>query len=96
LDEGSQTILAIQLERARLGTALVDILTMLDIRNPLFWLLGVVVLVAILSLVRSHSGAEAKERRRREKSHRPVVSRKQGPTVKLAVDVGKSRRDRKG
>jgi hypothetical protein len=95
LNEGSQTILAIQLERARLGTAPVDILTMLDIRNPLFWLLGVVVLVAILSLVRSHFGAEAKERQRREKSHRPVVSRKQGPTVKLAVDVGKPRRDRK-
>jgi hypothetical protein len=69
---------------------------MLDIRNPLFWLLGVVVVVAALSLVRSHFSAEALERRRREKSHRPVISRKQGPTVKLAVDVGKPKRDRKG
>ncbi len=33
---------------------------MLDIRNPLFWLLGVVVVVAGLSLVRSHFGAEAR------------------------------------
>ena len=71
-------------------------MTMLDIRNPLFWLIGVVVLVAVVSLVRSHFSAEARERRRREKSHRPVVSRKQGPTVKLAVDVGKPKRGRKG
>jgi hypothetical protein len=88
--------LAIQYERARLGTKPIDILTMLDIRNPLFWLLGVVVLVAVLSLVHGHFGAEARERRRREKSHKPVISRKQGPTVKLAVDVGKPTRDRKG
>ena len=69
---------------------------MLDIGNPLFWLLGVVVLVASLSLMRSHFSAEAMGRRRREKSHRPVISRKQGPTVKFAVNVGKPRRDRKG
>jgi hypothetical protein len=68
---------------------------MLGIRNPLFWLLDVVVLAAALSLVRSHFSAEARERRRREKSHRPVVSRKQGPTVRLAVDAGKPRRGRK-
>jgi hypothetical protein len=68
---------------------------MLDFRHPLIWLLGVVVLIAVLSLMRGHFGAEALARRRREKSHKPVVSRKQGPTVKLAVDVGKPKRDRK-
>jgi hypothetical protein len=46
-------------------------------------------------VARREFGAEARERRRREKSHRPVASRKQGPTIKLAVDVGKPRRDRK-
>jgi hypothetical protein len=68
---------------------------MLDFKHPLFWLLGVVVLAAVLSLMRGHFGSEALARRRREKSHKPVVSRKQGPTVRLAVDVGKSKRDRK-
>jgi hypothetical protein len=95
-DDGSQAKLAIQLEPARLGTTPIDILTMLDIRNPLFWLLGVVVVVAVRSLVRSNFSAEAREQRRREKSHRPVVSRKHGPTVRLAVDLGKRRHARKG
>jgi hypothetical protein len=72
------------------------ILTMLDIRNPLLWLISVIVLIVVLSLVRGHFSAEARERRRREKSHRPVTSRKQGPTVKLAVNVDKPSRDRKG
>ena len=65
---------------------------MLDISNPLFWLVVVVVLIGVMSLVRREFGSEARERRRREKSHRPVVSRKQGPSVKLAVEVGKSKR----
>ena len=95
-DDRSQAELAIQLEPARLGTTPIDILTMLDIRNPLFWLLGVVVVVAVRSLVRSNFSAEAREQRRREKSHQPVVSRKHGPTIRLAVDMGKPRHVRKG
>jgi hypothetical protein len=70
--------------------------SMLDIRNPLFWLTSVVVLVAGSSLLRSHFSPEARERRRREKSHRHVISRKQGPTVKLAVGVGNQRRGGRG
>ena len=69
---------------------------MLDIRNPLFWLLVVVLVVAVRSLVRSNFSAEAREQLRREKSHQPVVSRKHGPTIRLAVDVGKPRHIRKG
>jgi len=88
--------LAIQLEPARLGTIPIVIQTMLDIKNPLFWLLGVVVVVAIRSLVRSNFSTEAREQRRRERSHQPVVSRRHGPTIRLAVDVGKPRRVRKG
>jgi hypothetical protein len=69
---------------------------MLENSNPILWLIGVLGLIIVLSLVRSHFSAEARARRRREKSHGQVISRKQGPNVKLAVDVGKPRRDRKG
>jgi len=49
----------------------------------------------LLFLLRGHFSAETRERRRRGKSHRPVISRKQGPTVKLAVNAGKPKGDRK-
>jgi hypothetical protein len=48
-----------------------------------------------MAFLRGHFTAEARGRRRRDKSHRPVISRKQGPTVRLAVDVDKPKRDRK-
>jgi hypothetical protein len=92
----SWAALAIRLKRARLSTTPIAGLTMLDIRNPILWLIGVIALGVVLFLVRGHFSAEARERRRREKSHRPVISRKQGPTVRLAVDVGKRKRKRKG
>ena len=69
---------------------------MIENRNPILWLIVVLGMGLVLSLVCSRLSPEARSRRRREKSHRPVVSRKQGPTVKLAVDVGKPRRGRKG
>ncbi|MGA2865200.1 MAG: hypothetical protein ABSF95_12045 [Verrucomicrobiota bacterium] len=65
-----------------------------DIGNPILWLIGVLALGVVLFLVRGRFSAEARARRRREKSHRPVISRKKGPTVRLAVDVDKPRRDR--
>jgi hypothetical protein len=68
---------------------------MLDARNPVVWLIGIIAVAIVLFLMRGHFTAEARERRRRAKSHRRVVSRKQGPTVRLAVDVDKSKRDRK-
>jgi len=67
---------------------------MLDARNPGVWLIGVVALAVAFILLRGLFAAEARERRRREKSHKPVVSRKQGPTVRLAVDVEKTKGDR--
>ena len=69
---------------------------MLDIRNPLLWLIALAALAAMLSWLRGHFNAEARTERRREKSHRPVISRKQGPTVKLAVNVEKRDGDRNG
>jgi hypothetical protein len=68
---------------------------MLAARNPVVWLIGIIAFAVAFFLLRGHFTAEARARRRREKSHRPVVSRKQGPTVRLAVDVGKPKRDRK-
>ena len=86
---------AIQLELARLRAARIDILTMLDIRNPLVWLIGIIALAALWVLARRHFSAEARARRRREKSNRPIISRKRGPTVRLAVKVDRPT-DRKG
>jgi hypothetical protein len=70
-------------------------MTMLDTRNPVVWLTGAIALGVVLFLVRDHFNAEARARRRRQRSHRPVVSRKQGPTVKLAVNVDEPKTDRK-
>ena len=69
---------------------------MLDIRNPMVWLLGASILAALGLLARGHFSTEAQARRRREKSNRPIISRKRGPTVRLAVKTDKSKRDRKG
>ncbi len=66
---------------------------MLDIGNPGVWLIGIIAVASVLFLLRGYFTAEAREQRRRERSHRRVVSRKQGPTVRLAVNVDK--RDRK-
>ncbi|MGO8931696.1 MAG: hypothetical protein ACLQU3_32985 [Limisphaerales bacterium] len=68
---------------------------MLDARNPMVWLIGLLAFAVAFFLLRGYFSTEARARRRRERSHRPVVSRKQGPTVRLAVDVDKPRRDRK-
>ena len=68
---------------------------MLDIKNPTPWLIGVLALGIVLFLLRGRFRPEARARRRRERSNRPVISRKQGPTVRLAVKVGKPKRDRK-
>ena len=67
---------------------------MFDVGDPLLLLGCVVALGILLFLLRGRFSAERRERRRREKSHRPVVSRKRGPTVKLAADVEKSKRER--
>jgi hypothetical protein len=68
---------------------------MLDIRNPVIWLISVSALGFVLLLVRNRFSAERRERRRRDRSHRPLTSRKHGPTVRLAVDVDKPKTNRK-
>lgn len=68
---------------------------MFTIENPYLWLIGVPALGILLFLLRGHFSAEKRARRRRGQSHRPVISRKHGPAVRLAVDVDKPKRDRK-
>jgi len=63
--------------------------------NPVPWLIGVFAFGMVFFLLRGRFSAEARARRRRERSNRPVISRKQGPTVKLAVNAGKTKGDRK-
>jgi len=68
---------------------------MFDIGNPVLWMLGIIVLASVFFSVRGLFSAEARERRRRDRSRGPVISRKKGPTVRLAVDGDKPERDRK-
>lgn len=68
---------------------------MFDPGHAILWLMGSLVLVGLFVLVRGHFSAEVRARRRRDRSHGPVVSRKRGPTVKLAVAVGERKRKRK-
>jgi hypothetical protein len=66
---------------------------MFDPQNPILWLIGAVALVATLWLLRSHFGAEARERRRRARSHGRVVSKGRRPTVVLSAKTPKSRNE---
>ena len=70
------------------------ILTMLNAGNPVMWFVGILAFAAAFFLLRGHFTAEARERRRRERSHRRVISRKRGLSVRLAVDVDKLKRKR--
>jgi hypothetical protein len=67
-----------------------------DVANPILWLIGIPALGIVLLLARGRSNTEARSLRRRERSHRPVISRKQGPTVNLAANAGKPKDDRNG
>lgn len=67
---------------------------MFGIANSFLWLLGGVVLGAALLGLRNYFSADAREARRRARSHGPVVSRKRGPSVRLAVAVDQPKRRR--
>ena len=64
---------------------------MIDLKHLLVWLIGGALLGAILLLLRGQFSAEARERRRRERSHRRVVSKSKRPTVRFAVRTPRSR-----
>jgi hypothetical protein len=90
----SLAILAIRAERAKLRTPNA-ILIMYGITELAVWLVGSIVLIAVILGVRHSLSADAREARRRARSHGPVVSRKRGPSVRLAVDLAKPKRRRK-
>ena len=93
--EGRSIALAIKLEHARLGPRPIESFSMLDVRNPMLWFMGVLAATLVLLLARNHFSAEARSRRRREKSQRRVMSRRQGPTVRLETKVNKPKNNRK-
>ena len=68
---------------------------MFDPGNPALWIVGSILIAAIYLFVRRHFNAGARERRRRDRSHSRLVSRKRSPSVRLAVGVDESKRDRK-
>ena len=68
---------------------------MFDMGNSILWIIGVPALGVLLFLMRGHFSAETRDRRRRGESHRPAISRKQGPPVRLAGNAGKPKGDRK-
>jgi len=65
------------------------------IPNSVLWLVAVVVLAVIFLGARKFFSPGARETRRRTRSHGPVVSRKRGPNIHLAVDAEKPGRKRK-
>ncbi len=68
---------------------------MFGIANSVLWLVSIVVLVAVIFGGRHYFSADAREARRRARSHGSVVSRRRGPSVRLAVNVNKPKRPRK-
>ena len=90
----SIALLVIRQEPAKLEAISDEVVTMVDIANAVPWILGLVVLVAAIFGLRRHFSTEAKEARRRARSHGPVISRKRGPSVRLAVKVHDPKRKR--
>jgi hypothetical protein len=69
---------------------------MSGIERFLLWLIGALLLAAAVPFWRLVLSPEARERRRRERSHRPVISTAHRPMVRLAVETKKSESERKG
>jgi hypothetical protein len=68
---------------------------MFAIANSILWLITAIGLTAVFWLLRGFCSAEARERRRRARSHRPVISTANRPMVRLAVDAERSKSERK-
>lgn len=51
--------------------------------------LGTVMFAAVIIFLRRQFSAEARDRRRRRRNYRPIVSKSKGMTVKLAVNLPK-------
>ncbi len=62
----------------------------------LLWTVGGVVILGLAVMVASQFSAEARLRRRRRKSHSPIVAKTRRPTVRFSVTVHKEKRERDG
>lgn len=65
-----------------------------EFSHPLVWLAAVVLMAIVIGVARNVFGREARERRRRQRSHGRVVSKVARPMVSLAVDAEKNRSER--
>jgi hypothetical protein len=61
--------------------------------NLVYWSAGLLIAAVAAMALKSYFSPDARERRRRERSHGRVVSRREGPWVKLAVKTKKSKSD---
>ena len=80
----------------KIAASLCDHLTMFGIENPLVWGVGGVVFAGACVLLWRHFCAEARERRRRARSHGKVVSSRHGPLVRLVVETEQPKDDGRG
>ena len=69
---------------------------MFDTGNLLLWVVVLLVLAAAFLGLRRHFSADAREARRRTRSHAPVVTTKRGPSIKLAVNLTEREKRPKG
>ena len=65
---------------------------MFDKENIWLWLLGLAVAAALIMTFKRYLRSQSTEARRRARNYGPVVSRKRGPAVKLAVNVGEKKK----
>jgi hypothetical protein len=68
---------------------------MFGLANSILVPLTIVVLGAVMMVGRHYFSADAREARRRARSHGAVISRKRGPSVRLATKVDKPKNSRK-
>jgi hypothetical protein len=64
--------------------------------DPVTWVAGGLLLTAAFLLLRRYFTAEARERRRRDRSHGRVVAKGKRPMIKLAVKVEKPKNGGQG
>ena len=64
---------------------------MLDLENPIVWLIALMLFATAFVLLRTGFGPEAREKRRRRRNHGRVVSKAVRPMVSLAVKTKSER-----
>ena len=64
---------------------------MLDLTDPIVWLIALMLFTAAFVLLRAWFGPEVREKRRRRRNHGRVVSKAVRPMVSLAVKTKSER-----